>query len=159
MQGFVSYSHDDQKACGELRKHLRPLGDAFGIQFHSDHGNRIGQDFDAKIRKMIADAQLHVILFSTNLLWSDYIMETELPLIHGKKRDKGDLVLGIVLDHCAWELVAGSWVVAPLDDDLRLRPIKGWRDRNLGFSTARKQLQKSIEDHFGVQPKLIGGAA
>jgi len=159
MRGFISYSHDDFEVCREMRKHLRPLERAFGIDFYTDHRNQTGQYFDTKIRQGIEAARVHVVLVSSNSLWSDYIMETELPLIREKQRLEDDLVLFVVVDECAWELIAGSLLVSPRDEDLRVRPIKNWRSRNRGFDVARTQIQEAIENHFGVKPQPIAGNA
>lgn len=160
MRGFISYSHDDFEICGEMRKHLRPIERAFGIEFYSDHRNQTGQYFEARIREGIEQAAVHVVLVSSNSLWSDFIMDVELPLIREKQRTRGDLVLYVIVDDCAWELLAGSLLVSPRAEDLRVRPIKSWHNRNRGFDVVRSQIQSAIEEHFDLRPEpLLGGAS
>ncbi|HVQ07738.1 MAG TPA: TIR domain-containing protein [Allosphingosinicella sp.] len=160
MRGFISYSHDDHKECGELRKHLRPLERALGIDFYTDHRNQTGQHFDANIKERIEQACIHVVLVSSNSLWSDFIMDTELPLIRQKQQSDDDLVLYVIVDDCAWELLAGTLLVSPRGEDLRVRPIKSWRNRNSAYNAARAQIQAAIEGHFGIKAKPLadGGA-
>lgn len=155
LKGFISYSHDDQDACLELRKHLNPMAVALDIDIYSDHRSRVGQYFDEKYRAAICESSVQIVLLSHNAMWSDVIMRDELPLIAEQERCRNTLRCHVIYDDCAYDLAVGTLIVAPLNHEGRLLPVKKWKDRNSGFDTARQQIQKAICDHFQRKPRVL----
>lgn len=153
MKGFISYSHEDMAVCDELRKQLKATERAYDIEFWIDKRNQTGRHFDKAVEEAIAAAQVHILLTSCNSLWSDTIMNWELPAINAKQRADSDLVLTVVLDDCRWQGITGTLLASPRDDRLNLKPVKNWHKRNQGLNRVREECEAAIRDHFGIQPK------
>lgn len=148
MQGFISYSREDEAVAADLRKRLSGIEREFDIQFFRSDDIRRGSDFSDAIIGIIDRSSIHIVLISTDSLWSDFFMATELPRIRAKQR-AGDLVLFVIVNECAWELLAGALIVLPRDDALRVRPIKAWPKRAQGYERAVREIRAAIDDHLG----------
>ena len=158
LKGFISYSHEDRTVCEELRKPLKQLCRLFPIdEFWIDDATPTGRCFRAGYQAAIDAAQIHVILISSNSLWSDEIMGRELPYIEAKyKADRaGNLILPVILDDCLWHGIVGTLLASPRDDKLALKPLKEWKPLSRGVNRVAQQFQKAIADHFGLTPKLL----
>jgi hypothetical protein len=155
LEGFVSYAHADTVACGELRRHLKPVEASFDVKFWWDAYNNTGQRFDDGIANAIHRARVYILLVSSNFLWSEYIMDDEVPAIASKSKISRDLILPVVLDHCAWKSLVGSLLASPRDDNMNLRPICDWRTRNKALDRVREQIATAIADHFDLEPKPL----
>ena len=153
MRGFISYSHEDMAVCDDLRKQLKATERAYGIEFWIDKRTPTGRLFDKAIEDAIAASSVHILLTSSNSLWSDTIMDWEIPAIHEKQRADGDLVLTVVVDDCRWEGITGTLLASPRDDRLNLKPIKRWHKRNQGLNRVREECEAALRDHFGIVPK------
>jgi hypothetical protein len=149
MMGFISYAHDDHAAFDEIRTHLRAIERAFNFQFWADRRIKPGNYWSTVIADAIEAAQVHILLFSPAFIGSDYIFDHELPAINAKCA-KGDLVLPVVIDRCAWSWLVGVLQATPTDHTGKLLPIYEWQPRKHGFDAARKQIWDSIAAQFGA---------
>lgn len=158
MRGFISYSHEDRKVCDSLRKPLKQLCRLFPIdEFWFDDATPTGRCFRAGYQAAIDAAQIHVILISTNSLWSDEIMNREIPHINAKQQadPSGNLVLPVILDDCLWHGVVNTLLASPRDDKLALKPLLDWRVQRQGINRAAQEFHKAIADHFKLKPKQL----
>lgn len=153
MRGFVSYSHEDRKVCEALRKPLKMLCRMYGIeQFWIDDATPTGRCFRAGYQEAVDAASIHVILISANSLWSDTIMDDELPRIVERRRRHGTLALPVILDECLWPAVVGSLLASPRDDQLALKPLSKWRPLAQGVNRVGQEFSHAIAQHFNLQP-------
>ena len=121
MRGFVSYSHEDRAICQSLRRPLKAIARAFEIEeFWVDESTATGRCFRAEYATAIEASSIHVLLISPSYLWSDEVMNRELPLINAKQRRDKDLVLPVVLENCLWECIVGSVLASPRDARMSL---------------------------------------
>lgn len=158
MRGFISYSHEDRKVCDALRKPLKQLCRLFPIdEFWFDDATPTGRCFRTGYQAAIDDAQIHVILISANSLWSDEIMDREIPYINAKQKDDpaGNLVLPVIVNDCLWHGVVGTMLASPRDDKLALKPLDGWKPQSRGINRVAQQFQTAIADHFSLSPKQL----
>lgn len=153
MQGFISYSHEDMAVCEALCRQLKATERAYGIRFWIDKLNHTGRHFDRAVEEAIAASSVHILLTSSNSLWSDTIMEWEIPEILKKQQADNDLVLTVVVDDCRWQGVTGTLIASPLDDKLSLKPITRWHKRNQGLNRVREEIETALRKHFGIAPK------
>ena len=153
IQGFISYSHEDMAVCDDLRKQLKATERAYGIEFWIDKRNQTGRHFDKAVEEAIAAASVHILLTSSNSLWSDTIQNWEIPAIQKKQHADKDLVLTVVVDECRWEGITGTLLASPRDDRLNLKPIKNWQKRNQALNRVRTECEAALRDHFGIAPK------
>jgi Leucine-rich repeat (LRR) protein len=152
--GYISYSHEDAAVCQELLKHLRATERAYGIQFWIDNRNQTGQHYFKAVKDAIAASSVHILLTSSNSLWSDAIMDWEIPAILKKQQTDGDLVLPVVVDDCRWQGIAGTLLASPRDDRLNLKPIKSWAKQSKALDRVRKELEAALSSHFGMTPNV-----
>lgn len=158
MRGFISYSHEDRQVCDELRKPLKHLCKLFDIEeFWFDEATPTGRCFRSGYEAAIDAAQIYVILISANSLWSDEIMDREIPRIQTKFNSDpaANLILPVVIDECLWQGVVGTLLASPRDDKLALKPLKEWRPLNRGINRVGQQFQQAIADHFKLKPKQL----
>jgi hypothetical protein len=151
MKGFISYAHDDHEAFNEMRVHLRAVERAFDIDFWADKRIVPGDYWTTVIADAIEAAQVHILLCSPAFICADYIFDHELPAINAKCA-KGDLVLPVVIDRCAWSWTVGVLQAAPTDGRGKLVPIYEWIPPRHGFDAAREQIWSAVQK-FGVPPK------
>jgi TIR domain-containing protein len=152
LKGFISYAHDDHAAFEEMRTHLRAVERQFTLTFWADERIKPGNYWSATIADAIEAGQVHILMFSPAFIRSDYIFDHELPAINAKCA-RGDLVLPVVIDRCAWSAFVGTLQAAPRDRTHRLLPVLEWRPRRHGFDAAREQIAAAIEAQFGAPPK------
>jgi hypothetical protein len=152
MKGFISYAHNDYVAFEEMMTHLRAVELAFTIDFWADKRIKPGNHWSTKIADAIEAAQVHILLCSPAFIGADYIYFHELPAINNKYA-KGDLVLPVIIDRCAWSWIVGVLQAAPVDRRGRLLPVYEWRPRGHGFNAAREQIERSIAAQYSVNPK------
>jgi len=84
MKGFVSYAHADYAAFSELQKHLRIIERLLPIKFWSDKRLDAGSFWSEEIASALGEAQVHILLCTTEFFYSDYICDYELPAIENK---------------------------------------------------------------------------
>jgi len=153
LKGFISYAHADHAAFKELRTHLRAIERAFRIEFWADRRINPGDYWSKEIADAIETAQVHIALLSPAFIGSDYIFDHELPAINAKC-GKGDMLLPVIVDRCAWSWVVGVLQALPTDHAGRLLPVHEWRPRGHGYDAAREQIWSSMANRFGP-PKGI----
>lgn len=156
MQGFVSYAHSDRGICDAVMKPLKAIARVYGIdEFWLDANTPTGRCFRAGYEEAIENSSIHVLMISTNYIWSDEIMERELPLINEKFLKYGDLILPVILDDCLWESVIGSLLASPRDAAGNLKPLVKWRPQRDGVECVGRQLASAVGEHFKISPKQI----
>lgn len=156
MRGFVSYSHEDSAVCDALRRPLKAISRIFDIeQFWIDDLTPTGRCFRKGYEAAIEASSIHVLLLSSSYIWSDEIMNRELPLINAKQRRDRDLLLPLVVDHCLWECIIGSVLASPRDNNQALKPLRNWSSLREGMNRAGREFAKAIEEHFGLPPKRL----
>ena len=148
LKGFISYSHDDIAVCRALLKHLKPFDTKFGLTFHVDLRTSAGSLFDENINRWIEEASVHIMMISPHSMDSPAIMDWEWPAIFKKRRDRGDLVLPLVVRNCRWEVIAGTMQAAPLGKDNRVKPVTKWSPHSEGLYQACLEFEQAIADHI-----------
>ncbi|HYG48755.1 MAG TPA: toll/interleukin-1 receptor domain-containing protein [Allosphingosinicella sp.] len=145
--GFISYSHEDYRLFRRLKRHLKPLETLLKISFWADERIEAGERWNDSIARAIADASMHLLLFTPDFCASDYIFEIELPAIQ-RKYAAGDLVLPVVARRCMWQPFVSALQAVPSRGG-RLLPICEWKPQDSGLDAARDQLARAICGHLG----------
>lgn len=139
---FVSYSHRDAEGSKLFTEFfLNQLDATPELRIKKEHVYydraklHAGDDWHESIQQALDEAQYFIFLVSNNSLSSKYCITRE--LANAAKRDLP--ILQILLSPCPWEgrpipedrkkRTLGAIGALPKDDQFRLRPISGWRDR------------------------------
>lgn len=103
MSVFVSYSHADARALTRLRVHLRPFERLGQITVWSDENIKPGEQWREEIRRALTHCKVAILLVSADFLASDFVANNELPSLLNAQKDRGIVVLPIVVRPCAFE--------------------------------------------------------
>lgn len=121
---FISYSHEDEQDKNRLLKHLGVLQSAGLITTWSDDRIGAGADWRREIEQSMAQARVAVLLVTANFLTSDFILNTEAPILLQRQRQAGLIIFPIIARPCAWRMV--GWL-----QQMQVRPKNGrpvWAD-------------------------------
>lgn len=96
-KAFISYSHKDKEWLNRLCVSLKAsLGDSEIIAW-DDRSIEKGRRWDEEIREAIADSCLAILLVTDDFLASDYITQSELPLIMAAAKEGKLTVLWVAV--------------------------------------------------------------
>lgn len=96
---FISYAHADEKFHNRLMTHLSVLKKYIGgFEEWSDKKIHAGQHWKEEIKKALDDANIGILLVSTDFLASDFIKNNELPPILRKAEAENTKVLCLLVE-------------------------------------------------------------
>lgn len=104
MKIFVSYSHEDKNWLDLVNKYLTSLKKYYPeVVPWSDQNLRTGDKWKEKIEEALNNADIAILLVSTDFLISDFISNKEvLPLLENAKK-KGTKIFSVILSPCMFE--------------------------------------------------------
>ena len=147
--GFISYAHDDAALFAAFRKDVSAVEARFGMKFHEDTGIAAGTVIDPAIQAMIAQAHVFILLASRSFVASGYVRDIELPAIETRRKAAKGLVIPVVLEECAHDLIGRGLQAVPKVGG-RVKPICQFTRRAAGCDLARQQIDIAIGRHYGV---------
>lgn len=107
---FICYTRADNKNDDPNRrwmdvfqKFLKPFVRQEDFTVCSDKDIKIGDDWHEHIQAHLAGAKAAVLLVSADFLASDYITNSELPVLLKNAADKGVKILSIILSPCSFD--------------------------------------------------------
>lgn len=142
LKVFYSYAHVDESFRDELAKHLKILERDGLLETWHDRALKPGVEWDAEIRRKLQDADIILLLVSSDFLASDYIWKKEvIPAI--ERHEAGDAhVIPVILRDCDWTNAPfGKLQALPTNANA----IAGWPSRDSAYVTISKALRKLAE--------------
>ena len=138
---FISYSHQDEGLMKELRSHLSPLRRTGVIDDWCDHEIKAGSDLDAEIARKLEEADLILLLVSSNFIDSEYCYSKEMKKAFEQHYNRKSIVIPIIIRPCDWES-------SPLSK-LKLLPKDGkavtsWMNIDEAWTNVVNEIKKSI---------------
>ena len=128
---FVSYSHDDIALRKELDKHLRTLRDAKVINIWTDSDIMPGTEWKTQILDNLNNAQIILLLVSSDFLASDFCLSVELSAALRRHEANTARVIPIILRPAFWEIASfGKLQALPLSPDNRPLAVTSWLHRD-----------------------------
>jgi WD40 repeat protein len=129
---FVSYSHQDAEWALRLRVLLKPLVRRKRLRLWIDTDIRVGDEWHPDIIRAIEQSSVALLLVSADFLYSDFIMEQEVPALI----KQGVRLAPVLVGECYWdhvpELRRVEWLHDPVRGGaLNLVADQGQRDRRL----------------------------
>lgn len=139
---FLSYCHEDEDMKKELDKSLIMLKRNDKIETWNDRCLIAGSELECEILENLENADIILLLVSTDFLASQYCFETEMKIALERHKSKSAVVIPVILRRCDWlnselrELVA-----IPKDG----RPIKSWIDQDEAYFEVKQEIEKVID--------------
>jgi hypothetical protein len=99
---FYSYSHKDEHFREKLETHLSILKKNGYIEEWHDRQISAGHEWEEDINLKLEEADIILLLVSSNFLASDYCYDTETIRALEKHDEKGAVVIPIILTPCLW---------------------------------------------------------
>jgi hypothetical protein len=120
---FFSYSHADEGLRDQLEKHLSSLKHQGLISTWHDRRILPGQVFGDEIDEHLANADVILLLVSSDFLASDYCYKREMQQAMKQNADGSSVVIPVILRPCDWhDTPFGKLQAVPKDG----RPITQW---------------------------------
>jgi hypothetical protein len=127
---FISYAHEDRKYLTELKAHLSPLERSGDIIFWCDQEIVPGDKWADEIRERLQDADMVLLLVSSDFLNSDYCSEIEFKAAQTRAKNSQTRIIPIIVRDCAWQSSPLAGYDALPDD---AKPVRSWRDHDEAF--------------------------
>jgi serine/threonine protein kinase len=136
---FVSYSHKDSRACGELLTHLAPLKVQGRLAVWSDRELAPGDRWSAEIDRALSETRIAIMLVSPAFLESRFVTEVEIPRLLSAAETNGVTVVCVYVEYSVVQQVVFSGV--------RLTDFQGANspDRPLA-DLSRSERMKALRD-------------
>lgn len=139
---FVSYSHRDQKLLDELVKHLSILQRQGVIERWDDRMISPGEDWKERISAHLEEADVILLLLSSNYMASEYIFSEEMTRILERHKAGQSKVIPIILRPTFWEVAPFSSFQALPSNGV---PITAWTNRDEAWVNVAQGIQKALE--------------
>lgn len=143
---FISYSHKDEKWKDRLRTHLKVLELNGRISIWDDRDIDVGGEWYDEIRGAMDRAAVAVCLISADYLASDFCHKEEIPHLLGLRKDKGMILIPILLRPCPWKAV--PWLkktqMLPRDGKSVSKDFKG--DEDEVFAEVAENIFEILDD-------------
>jgi tetratricopeptide (TPR) repeat protein len=137
---FCSYSHRDERYVEELRQYLSPLEDRGFITLETDQEIAAGVMWREKIRYKLNEAEMILLLVSSDYLASDTYDEALRAL---ERHEAGEaVVIPIILRESAWAQTAMAKLQALPTDG---HPVSSWRNQDEAFTDIASGIQAAAE--------------
>jgi hypothetical protein len=152
-QMFVSYAHADSSSMTKSLVFLNHIAKSYSIPIWNDRRLNAGSYWDAAIERAILSSDIFILLVSPDFFNSEYIYDTELPLIVKQHKDRDALLLPIILHGDGWRGEFAKYVeILPKDKNFNFKPLNKWRPQDDGWSACQTRIVQAIADWSGVQP-------
>jgi len=139
---FVSYSHKDEVFREALETHLSLLKNQGIIDVWHDRLIGPGDEFGSAIDRNLADADIVLLLVSSDFLSSSYCWGIEMKTAMERHEKKNAIVIPVIIRACDWHSAPfGKLLAAPKDG----KPIKSWQDSDEALYDVDRQIRTAVE--------------
>ena len=115
---FISYSHQDEELKNQLIRQLMVLEREGLLEIWIDDKISAGEAWDSAINDALLQADIAILLITSNFLTSNFILKTEVPVLLKRRKAGAVSLFPIISRPCAWQEV--SWLA-----ELNVRPKNG----------------------------------
>jgi hypothetical protein len=152
---FVSYAHEDEDLCDELRKHLTILEREGEIRSWHDRAILPGEAWGSAIDHRLNAADVILLLVSPDFMASKYCFDVELPRALERQKAGSARVVPIILRPADWSRAPFSELqLLPKDG----RPVTSWSDRDEAFLNVQQGLRAVIWSEQRRRREQLRGA-
>jgi TIR domain len=100
---FISYSHRDAEYLDRLKVHFKGARRKFELSVWEDTQIQTGQRWKDEIERELNGCSVAILLVSADFLASDFISQTELPVVLQRAHNSGVRVVPIIIKPCMFE--------------------------------------------------------
>ncbi|SRR5258706_8356141 len=104
-QVFVCYSHKDDEHLNRLQIHFKPFEREFAIKLWSDSDIKASNKWREQIQNALQHTAVAILLISADFLYSDFIVNDELPHLLDADQNEGVKIIPFILKKCAFKFV------------------------------------------------------
>lgn len=145
-----SYSHIDEALRNELEKHLSPLKRMGKITTWHDRRIDPGLEFEHQIDHYFSEADIILLLISSDFIASDYCYQVEMTNAMERHRRGEAVVIPVILRECAWhQLPFGSIMAATIDG----KPITKFASHDEGYVQVFDAVSRAIASMEAKKPQ------
>jgi hypothetical protein len=101
---FISYSHVDHRWLKFLRTAMAPLTNTHRLDLWDDKRIAVGANWRREIESALTASNVAVLLVTQNFFDSKFIMTRELPILFGRRKQDGLLVVWIPVSSTNYKL-------------------------------------------------------
>ncbi|EOV6166568.1 toll/interleukin-1 receptor domain-containing protein [Citrobacter freundii] len=147
-----SYSHADEAQRNELEKHLSPLKRMGKITTWHDRRIVPGQEFEHQIYHYFSQADIILLLISSDFIASDYCYQVEMTNALERHKKGEAVVIPVILRECAWhQLPFGSIMAATIDG----KAISRFASHDEGYAQVSDAVSRAIANLDAKKPLQI----
>ncbi|MBX2928067.1 MAG: TIR domain-containing protein [Saprospiraceae bacterium] len=140
---FFSYSKHDRQWLDQLLKHLASLRYNERIQPWNDADILPGDDWNDAITRELAEADIIILLVSSDFLATPYIQSVEIKSAMERHEQSEARVIPIILKPCDWQdMPFGKLNGLPFKG----QPVSKWADRDDAWLAVVQGIKKIVED-------------
>lgn len=144
---FISYCREDSKWLEKFREMLAPLLRKEQFKVWDDTKITPGTRWYQEIERAVASSKVALLLVSARFLASDFIIDTELPLLNAAQED-GLTILWVTVSRCMYQYTDLAEYQA-LNDPLRTLDSLTATKLNAEMVRICKQIKKAMDDPPG----------
>ncbi|MGV7962717.1 toll/interleukin-1 receptor domain-containing protein [Photorhabdus tasmaniensis] len=145
-----SYSHVDEALRNELEKHLSPLKRMGRITTWHDRRIVPGQEFEHQIDLYFSQANIILLLISSDFIASDYCYQVEMTNALERHKRGEAVVIPVILRECAWhQLPFGNIMAATIDG----KPITKFASHDEGYVQVVNAVSRAIANMGMKKPQ------
>jgi len=139
---FFSYSHKDEALRDQLETHLAMLKNQGHIESWHDRRIVAGSELDDSILKELEDANVILLLISSDFIASTYCYSKEMLRAMERHEAGTARVIPVILRACDWQGAPfGKLLATPKDG----RAVKSWPDIDEAFADVAMQVRKAVQ--------------
>ena len=144
MRVFISYSHNDEKALKQLRKHCANLERSGDIKTWYDHDILAGSELDVEIEQELKESELFLLMVSPDFIASDYCINREMKFALERQSAGNARVVSVIVEECDWKAIDGLRQLKVLPKDGK--PISLWDNQNKAYKNVVDELRRIIKE-------------
>ena len=137
-----SYAHADEGLRNELEKHLSPLKRLGRISTWHDRRIVPGEEFAGQIDQHFADADIILLLISSDFIASDYCYQIEMRNALQRHHRGEAVVIPVILRPCAWQQLPFGKILAATVDG---RSITQFASFDEGFVQVVEAVSRALD--------------
>lgn len=140
---FFSYSHKDEELRNKLQTHLEMLRRSGAIETYHDRMIPAGSELDGAIYKQMEEADVILLLVSSDFLASSYCYDVELKRAMERHEAKTARVIPVILRPCDWQEDSPFKKLLGVPKDGK--PITKWPNEDEAFLDVVKQIRAAVK--------------